>query len=142
MGTCIGNSGCSADSAPCSGGDQFSCESLDDSYGGTCAWVDLGGDCSVFDEATCSSYSGSGCSLNYADCSAYSDGGGDGATCMSIMGCSYDSGTGTCSGTYFMSCSGTYSSFSCTGTYYTGNCSGVYGTSCDGTITCTSYSSS
>jgi hypothetical protein len=161
MGTCTGTSGCSADTAACSGGDQSTCEANDDAYGGSCAWSET--DCWGLDESTCGSYSGSGCSQNYSDCSTFNgnDSGctgqsgcsSSGNTCPSQMdewsctwaGCSWDGMTctgdnSTCSGTYFTGCSGTY--YTCTGTYYTGNCSGTYGASCNGTVTCTGYSSS
>lgn len=139
MGSCSGTSGCSADTSGCSGYDETSCLANDDAYGGSCAWS--GTDCSGLDEGTCNSYSGSGCTPNLGDCSPYSDGGGDGSACFAYnAACSYDSGTGACTGTPYLSCSGTY--YNCTGTYYTGNCSGTYGAACSGTVTCASYSSS
>jgi hypothetical protein len=142
MSSCSGTSGCSPDTAACSGGDESTCIANDDAYGGSCSW-ELGA-------STCSSYtdtaSCNGASPCYAtlsgDCSTLSDGGGDGTNCATQPDCSYDSGTGTCSGSYFTSCDGDNSTYSCTGTYYTGNCSGTYGTSCDGTVQCSSYSSS
>jgi hypothetical protein len=140
MGSCLGTSGCSPDTSSCSSAyDQSSCEAQDDSYGGSCAWS--GTDCSGLDESSCGSYSGSGCTQNFGDCSPYSDGGGDGSACYAYnAGCSYDSGTGACTGTPYLNCTGTY--YQCTGTYYTGNCSGTYGAACSGTVQCSSYSSS
>lgn len=139
MGSCSGTSGCSADTSPCSGGDQYSCESGDDSYGGSCTWT-YPTDCSGLDESTCGSTSG--CSQNYSsgDCSAYN---GDETTCNSTSGCSYDSGMGTCSGSYmyFSGCSGSYGG-GCSGSYYTGSCSGSYGSGCSGTANCTGFSTS
>ncbi len=143
MGTCSGTSGCSVVTASCVGaGDQYSCESQDDSYGGSCAWT-LG-------DNTCSSYTNTtDCNNNspcYAtvsgDCTALSDGGGDGSMCATQPECSYDYGSGTCSGSYFTSCDGDNSTYSCTGDYYTGSCSGTYGASCSGTVSCASYGSS
>lgn len=139
MSTCSGTSGCSVQTGACSGGDQATCEAGDDSYGGSCSWGTTG-DCSPFDEGTCGAYSGQ-CTQNYGDCSPYSDGGGDGSACAGYnAGCSYDSGSGTCSGTPFLTCSGNYNA--CSGNYNTGSCTGTYGTSCDGTATCSGYGSS
>ena len=134
MGTCAGTSGCTVVTASCSGaGDQTSCEAQDDAYGGSCSWGATG-DCSPFDEATCGSYSGQ-CTQNYGDCTPYSDGGGDGSACYGYnAGCSYDSGTGACTGTPFLNCSGNYNV--CSGTYNTGTCSGTFGSGCTGTSTC------
>ena len=138
--SCQGHSGCTYESASCSGaGDQSSCEAQDDNYGGSCAWTNNPQSCSGFDESTCNSTSG--CTANPDDCANYSDGGGDGTACNAANGgsyCSYDSGSGACSGgTFgFLSCSGTYDSYSCTGSYYTGNCTGTYGASCSGTSSC------
>jgi len=148
MGTCSGTSGCSADTVSCAGaGDQSSCESQDDSYGGSCSWSNNPLDCGSLDETTCGMTTG--CTVNRDYCYNYSDGGGDGTACGSVSGhgCSYDSGSGACSdgmGDYgwFTSCTGSYDNYSCTGNYYTGNCSGTYGMSCSGTILCSSYSSS
>ncbi len=144
MGSCTSQSGCAASESSCSGaGDQTTCESQDDSYGGSCTWTSTSNDCSSFDESTCSSYSSSGCSMNYDYCYNYSDGGGDGTACGSVTsyGCSYDTDTGTCSdgvGDYgwFTSCSGSYTTEYCDGNYYTGNCTGSYGAACTGTSSC------
>lgn len=134
MGSCSGQAGCTVVTASCSGaGDQTACESQDDAYGGSCSWGATG-DCSPFDEATCGSYAGQ-CTQNYGDCSAYSDGGGDGSACAAYnAGCSYDSGTGACTGTPYLNCSGNYNT--CSGTYNTGTCSGTFGAACSGTSTC------
>lgn len=159
MGTCIGTSGCSADTYACSGSDEYTCLANNSSYGGSCAWS--GTDCSSFDESTCGSYSSSGCSLNYSDCSAFN--GNDSActgtsgcsssgnTCPSQFdewscsgaGCSWDGMTctwdnSTCSGTYFSGCTGTY--YACLGNYYTGSCTGMYWASCNGTVLCIGHS--
>lgn len=165
MGTCSGTSGCSVDTASCSGPtDQYSCESQDDAYGGSCTWD--GTDCSGLpDEGTCSSYSGSGCTANYSDCSTYNDDysgctgqagcssssstdcsaydGTDQSTCEANSGCYWDGMSNcymTCSGSYYTGCSGTY--YACNGNYNTGSCSGTYGAACTGTVQCGSYSSS
>jgi len=165
MGSCSGTSGCTVDTASCSGAtDQYNCEAQDDAYGGSCAWTG-GNDCSPLDESTCGSYSGSGCTQNYSDCSTYNDNysgctgqagcssssstdcsaydGTDQSTCEANSGCYWDGMSNcymTCSGTYFTGCSGTY--YNCTGTYNTGSCSGTYGAACTGTILCASYGSS
>ena len=141
QGNCESNSGCTYETADCSGTgayDQFSCEL----YSG-CSWSNSPTDCSSFDEMTCSSYSGSGCYLNYDYCYNYSDGGGDGTACSSVgsHGCNYDTDTGSCSdgmGDYgwFTSCGGSYDNYSCSGSYYTGSCVGTYGASCYGTSAC------
>lgn len=159
MTACAGQAGCTVVTASCSGaGDQTSCESQDDSYGGSCTWS--GTDCSGLpDEATCNSYSGSGCTSNYSDCSTYNDNyggctgqsgctsssstdcsaydGTDQSTCEANTGCYWDGMSNcymTCSGSYYTGCSGTY--YDCTGTYNTGSCSGTYGSGCSGTSTC------
>lgn len=143
MGTCAGTSGCSVATAACSGaGDQSSCEAQDDAYGGNCTW-DMGSN-------TCPSYTNttdcnnaSPCYANVSgDCGTLSDGGGDGSACATQPECSYDSGSGTCSGSYFVSCDGDNSTYSCNGNYNTGSCTGTYGQSCDGTVSCASYGSS
>lgn len=109
MGNCLANSPCSASTNSCVGPtDESTCIAQDDTYGGDC----------IFNAETT------------GDCSAFSDGGGDGAICMSTPGCSYDSGTGVCSGTYVITPA------DCSGTYYTGSCTGTYGESCSGTASC------
>lgn len=148
MGNCLGTSGCTAQESSCSGAyDQSSCESQDDSYGGNCSWSNNPQDCGSLDESTCGMTSG--CTVNYDYCYNYSDGGGDGTACGTVSGygCNYDSGSGSCSdgmgdAGWYSSCTGTYDYYECTGTYYTGNCSGSYGTACQGTVQCSSYSSS
>jgi len=141
MGTCSGTSWCTADQSSCSWAwDQTSCEAQDDSYGWNCTWVNNPWDCSTLpDETAC--LSTSGCSASYDYCSNYSDAGWDGTACATVSwyGCTYDSGSWTCSGDpwfWYTGCSGSYDNFSCTGDYYTGNCSGMYGASCNGTSTC------
>lgn len=131
--TCGSTSGCSVDTASCSGaGDQSTCEAQDDSYGGSCAWTEGFQDCSPLDESTCGMTSG--CTVNYNYCTW------DGMSCSGLSGvCDVIFDEGTCVSTNigFAGCSGTYSSgFSCTGDYNTGNCSGTYGASCSGTSSC------
>lgn len=140
MGACAWASWCTVATGSCVWPtDQTSCESQDDSYGGSCAWGATW-DCSPFDEATCGSYAGQ-CTQNFGDCTPYSDGGGDGSACLGYNAwCVYDSGTGACTGTPFLNCSGNYNA--CSGTYNTGTCSGTFGTACNGTVTCASYTSS
>lgn len=137
LSTCESHSGCTFSQSSCSGpSDQISCESQDDAYGGSCVW----------DTSTCSSQTStascgaiSGCSATVDnDCSSLSDGGGDGSMCGTQSECSYDSGSGACSGTYFNFCSGDF----CSGSYYNGTCSGTYGSGCFGTVSCASYLSS
>lgn len=127
-GNCTGASGCTWEQASCSGfGDQSTCES----YSG-CSWTNTPQDCSGFgDQGTCESYSG--CTWNYSDCSDFN---GDQSSCEGTSGCSWDSGTDTCSGYYNQYCSGSYDSYSCTGTYATGNCTGMFGSYCSGTAAC------
>ena len=143
MTTCAGTSGCTVATASCAGaGDQSACEAQDDAYGGSCSWGATG-DCTALGSGTCASTTG--CTETPDDCANYSDGGGDGTACNGANGgsyCSYDSGTGACSGgTFgFLSCSGTYDE--CSGTYNTGSCTGTYGAACSGTATCSGYASS
>ena len=164
MSSCAGTSGCYADQNSCAGaGDQYSCESQDDSYGGNCTWSSMSNDCSSFDESTCASYSSSGCTSNYNsctnayfDCASYTDEtacgeqsgngctwsgssceGGNWTSCSGGGDCASQMDESSCSSTsYFTSCSGTYYVDECTGNYYTGNCSGTYGAACQGTSTC------
>lgn len=125
-------------------GNQSNCETTSG-----CSWDTAS--CSGFDETTCGSTSG--CTQNYDMCSNYNDGGFDGSACNAANGgsfCSYDMFTGACSGgSWYISCSGTYNpgtcsgvyncscggSDHCTGTYNTGNCTGSWG-SCIGTASC------
>jgi hypothetical protein len=126
MTTCAGTSGCTVVTASCSGaGDESSCTSQDDAYGGSCSWSS-GNDCGALGEGSCAGTSG--CSANYSDCSTFPDEG----SCIAVSGCSWDGMS--CSGTYFSSCSGTY--YTCDGTYNTGSCTGTYGASCTGTSVC------
>jgi len=142
MSSCSGTSGCSVVTSSCSGYDQSSCEANDDAYGGSCAWTLGSNTCSSYTD-TSSCNGASPCYANTSgDCSTLSDGGGDGTSCATQPECSYDSGSGACSGTYFTSCDGDNSTYSCTGTYNTGSCTGTYGASCSGTVTCASYGSS
>lgn len=139
MGTCAGTSGCSVADTSCSGAnntDSTTCEAQDDTYGGSCSY-DTSTCPSQTSTAACSAISG--CTPNIStDCSYLSDGGGDGTNCATQPECSYDSGTGSCSGNHFTSCSGDL----CGGTYYTGTCNGTYNISCSGTATCSPYGDS
>lgn len=159
---CENTSGCTYESASCSAfGDESTCNS----YSG-CSWTNNPQSCAGLDEGTCSATSGcsanyAGCTINYDYCSNYNN---DQTGCDNANGggfCSYDTGTGDCSGgywyvscsgggsctsqpdeyscstyTYFDNCSGSYDSYSCTGSYYTGTCSGTFGAACSGTATC------
>lgn len=170
MWICSGTSGCSVQTASCSwAGDESSCLAQDDSYGGSCAWVDTMPSCSGFDESTCSAYSGSWCSSNYWYCtnnyinpcswdSGMSYCNGDGicntltdetvcngyqiwSSCSGGWSCSSQSDESSCTSySYFDYCSGNYSSYSCTGDYNTGACSGTYWAACSGTSNCSGIS--
>lgn len=162
-GACTGQAGCSLETSPCSGADntdQSTCENQDDAYGGNCSW----------DTSTCPSLTTigacqaqAGCSANTSSCSAFtntgdcngqtgctaqvdgdcstlSDGGGDGTNCATQPECSYDSGSGACTGNYFTACNGDYlvscDGNLCTGTLNTGNCNGSFGAQCQGSANC------
>ena len=160
MGNCLATGGCSADTAACTGGDQSSCESQDDSYGGSCSWSQIPTACTYgWDEGTCNSY---GCSPEYAgNCGNYQDTSSGGCSsppggCYSTSigcstwnydqgncdgnGCYYESGSGNClercSGSYYSGCNGNYYNYQCTGTYFTGGCQGTFGGSCSGNASC------
>lgn len=129
IGTCSATSGCSVDTADCSGaGDESSCYAQDDSYGGSCSWSS-GNDCSIFgDESSCAAQSG--CTPGFSSCSW------DGTYCSGGTGCDgYYDESSCVSAMYFSGCSGTYGA-GCSGTYNTGGCSGSYGASCTGTAAC------
>lgn len=133
-GTCTGQgAGCTWDEVPCSSADntdQSTCENQDDAYGGSCSW-DTSTCPSQTSTAACNSITG--CTADVSgDCGTLSDGGGDGTACATQPECSYDNGTGVCSGTFFVSCSGNL----CTGNYFVGTCSGIYGAACQGTADC------
>lgn len=111
MTTCSGTSGCTAVTSACSGGDQATCESGDDSYGGSCVWSDP--IACTWDEGTLD------CSGDPA-CDAGDN--TDQATCEAITyggECSGTYYTGSCTGTYGASCSGTAT---CTGINDSTNC--------------------
>lgn len=138
MSSCGATTGCSIDTTSCSGaGDQYSCESQDDSYGGGCTWDTNYSDCSGLDESTCGFTSG--CSLSYSYCSwdsgmSYCNGG---------AGCNVIGDESTCNSTVdsYLGCSGSYpNGNTCNGSYNTGNCSGTYGASCSGTASCSGIS--
>lgn len=101
--------------------------------------------CSDFADSQADCTSASGCMAGTEDCSAFSDGGGDGSACNSHSGCSYDSGSGVCSGTTWDgSCSGIYTgpNGSCSGNYYNGSCNGGSFGTCTGTGVCSNLTSS
>lgn len=138
MGSCSGASGCSPATTPCSGGDESSCLSSDDSYGGDCAWTNNPTSCAVIDEWTCTNSPPSGCSAdmqyctpNFSNCSDYQNTGADGCTSYPT-GCSSTSNScstwnGDESGCLSNSCyydSGSTNCYeACVGTYFT-SCSG------------------
>lgn len=129
IGTCSGTSGCTVDTADCSGAsDESSCYAQDDSYGGSCSWSN-GNDCSTFgDESSCAAQSG--CTPGYSSCSW------DGMSCYGGTGCDgYYDESSCVSAMYFSGCSGTYGA-GCSGSYNTGGCSGSFGASCTGTAAC------
>jgi hypothetical protein len=148
MGSCSSTSGCTPSSLSCSdAGDQYTCESQDDSYGGSCVWNTSSINCDIYnsDQMSCESYS-SYCTWSPAitsDCSSFN---GDQTTCESYTGCTWDyNDSYTCSGSYETDpsyCSGTIESNFCDGTYYDGACSGSYGASCSGTPACAGISNS
>jgi len=141
QGNCeTGHAGCTWESLSCSGAnnsDQTSCEALDDSYGGTCAWDTT--TCPAFtNTASCNGQTGCTATVD-GDCGTLSDGGGDGTNCATQPECSYNSGDGVCSGTFFTACTGNL----CGGSYYTGTCSGGnWGAACIGTASCSGFTSS
>ena len=139
MTTCSGTSGCSVVTSACTGGDQSTCESNDDSYGGTCSWDAGSNTCPSFtNTSTCNANSPCTATVS-GDCTTLSDGGGDGTMCATQPECSYDSGSGTCSGSFFTSCDGDNTTPSCNGTYNTGSCTGTYGAACSGTANCSGF---
>lgn len=145
MTACLGQSPCTADTTACAGGDMSSCESDDDAYGATtpCAWTLGSNTCPSFTNTTdCNNNSPCYATLG-GDCNTLSDGGGDGSMCATQPECAYDSGSGVCSNTFFTSCDGDNSTYSCTGTKYTGACGGgSFGVSCNGTVLCSAYTTS
>lgn len=118
--TCQAETGCTANTSPCStnnGQSQGTCEA---NVG--CTWT--GADCHAFDgtdQATCET-GHTGCTWN-----------GGGNTCDGV----YDEAS-TCAGDYFTSCTGNL----CNGDYNNGNCSGTYGATCQGTAACSNITSS
>ncbi len=119
---CEWQSGCTYETANCSvyNGDESTC-----SWTSGCTWG--GNDCSPLDEWTCGSTSG--CSTNYSACSW------DWMTCTGGAGCDGYFDESTCNAAlYFTGCTGTY--YTCSGSYYTGTCSGTYGAGCSGTAAC------
>lgn len=165
-----GHSGCTYEETACSGAnntDQSTCESQDDSYGGSCVW-DTSTCPALTTTLTCNEQPGCTASENNScagftdtascnaqtpcspvvdgDCTLLSDLGGDGTLCATQPECSYDNGTGACTGLYFTACSGFYfdacNGNLCNGNYFTGNCQGTWGAGCQGTATCSNFTSS
>lgn len=149
-GACVAQAGCSypGNAGACSdfNGNPAACVAQS-----PCAYPGNLGNCTDYNgnEATC--LATTGCTPQYTNCSAYSDGGGDGTACAAANPlCSYDTMTGICSGSpYASSCLGNYDTGACTGTYDTGvcngtydlnTCSGTYGT-CSGTVICGHFNS-
>jgi hypothetical protein len=150
--SCNSTSGCSWNSSPndCApyNSDQMTCEG----HSG-CMWTGESlSDCSTFNnnEGTCTITSGCSWSPSYdIDCSTNYF---DESSCNAVSGCSWDGmtcngmgyvGNGTCSGMYVStpaSCSGTWYTYLCEGSYSTGNCTGVWGT-CVGTASCSPFTS-
>lgn len=136
-----GGDGCSAGLSPCS---TYNNDSANCSFVG-CTFTPP--TCAAFagDPSTCSG--APGCTPDFADCSAFSDGGGDGAACNAhFTYCTYDSLSGACSGSYYVgTCSGSYSGSngSCTGSdFFNGSCNGgLFGT-CAGTGVCSNLTGS
>lgn len=151
-GTCEGNSGCTWEESSCASAnntDQTSCESQDDTYGGTCSW-DTSTCPSIVDSSTCNGTTGcswsdlcsgygdqsnceaNSCTWNFSSCATDFF---DESSCNGQSGCSWNGAT--CDGQYNTSCTGgTCSGNLCNGNYATGNCSGTYGTACQGTSSC------
>lgn len=136
-GTCTGlNAACTWETSSCSSAnntDSTTCDNLNAAYGGTCSW-DVSTCSGQTSTAACSGVTG--CTPDVTgDCTTLSDGGGDGTNCATQPECSYDSGTGACTGTHFVACTGNL----CGGTYNTGNCTGTYTitpAACTGTASC------
>lgn len=142
-GTCTGqNAACSWSTANCNTGNNDSavCAALGFPSGGFCTFTPAA--CAGFTStATCDAQSGNGCTTNTNPCSAFDN--TDQATCEANIGCSYV-GDPVCSGTYFASCTGTYTgpNGDCTGSYDTGGCAGSWVSSpavCSGTVSCSSF---
>jgi hypothetical protein len=143
-GTCTGlNAACVWESASCATAgnntDQTTCEDQDNIYGGTCAWDTT--TCPAFTStAACNGQAGCTATVT-GDCTTLSDGGGDGTNCATQPECSYDNGTGACTGSFFTSCAGNL----CNGTFDTGNCTGTYTITpafCGGTASCANMTAS
>lgn len=164
-GSCTGQAGCSLETSSCATAgnntDQSTCENQDDAFGGSCSWdtstcpaqtstaacnaitgctASETNSCSVFtDTSSCNAQTPCSAVVD-GDCTALSDGGGDGTSCATQPECSYDNGTGACTGLYFTACSGSYfdscSGNLCAGNFNTGNCNGTYGAECQGTASC------
>jgi hypothetical protein len=153
--TFVDDVSCNAQS-PCSWETDYSnCIDLSGSGSGTCNAAGGGGYCS-WQSNTCPSYGDStscnsaypcswfecgvyvgtldctnaGCTPSIlGDCTTLSDGGSDGTMCATQSECSYDSGSGVCSGLFFTSCLGS----TCTGdNSYCGGTTYPSGASCHG----------
>lgn len=104
---CQNDGRCTLSQTNCSDGgayDQYSCEALDDSYGGNCAWNNNPINCNIYDsdESNCNANSSycyftastpASCYGTPTDCGAWN---GDEFTCLSQPQCGYDSGMSTC----------------------------------------------
>lgn len=121
--TCESNSGCTFTQSPCASQnntDQSSCENQNSPYGGSCSW-DTSTCSSQVSTSSCNATAGCGADTS-GDCGSLSDGGGDGSLCGTQSECSYDSESGSCSGSYFVSCNGNL----CANSYYNGSCDGTH----------------
>jgi hypothetical protein len=115
--TCESNSPCDWVQESCSSAtDLASCEALDDSYGGSCAWSSY--NCSTFpDEGSCNAQSP--CSWTSGDCSTFNT---QQSSCTGMGGCTWESAA----------CAATADQYSCEAQddAYGGSCSWNGGYSC------------
>lgn len=76
--------GCTVDTNSCAGpGDYYSCVTQNDSYGGSCDWIEDMPSCAPLDEYTCGITGG--CSPSYFDCTTLN---GNDSGCSGHAGCS------------------------------------------------------
>lgn len=127
--SCEAQSGCTWGTTSCGGfTDQSSCEAQS-----PCAWVP--NDCSSYvDQGNCES---NGCTWNFSDCATSFF---DESSCNAQAGCNWNGSS--CDGQYNTSCSGSASTGNCTGVYPTGPCTGTYGAACQGTASCSNFTTS
>lgn len=142
-GTCTGqDASCVWDAvscAPANNTDETTCTNQNSPYGGSCSY-DTSTCPSQTSTASCNAITGCTATVD-GDCTTLSDGGGDGTACATQPECSYDSGTGVCSGFYFTACTGSI----CQSTFNNGNCSGTWTITpafCGGTALCSNLVSS